>query len=499
MKLHFLILYLFILNTLCFGNSKYYLEPNESQVRVSAESISVQPNEDMGLVGIHYDWVIDQFYWGIGGYGAMTGDRGGYFTAGVSAGYRYPLCERFFLDANLFLGGGGGASAFPGSGFMVRERIGIGLKLGHSQWILGTSHQSVSGIDIGINYSLGYTYRFYGLDFADKKQGVSYQSPKFKSLSISSMLGVYQPEYKITRTGKKMANDVSLLGFQFREKINDSLNAILWLMGAGGTGHDGYGKILFGIEKHWQIASIKMAAQIAFGMSGGGDIDTGAGAIIQSGITFSHPISKAFTADYFIGFTDALDGPYEAWLHTLGISWHFETASPKKSHSHYHINQSDIDHSTYKIQVSNKTYFPRSNQLNKEGNPYEDAMQFIGFTLEKSISENWDILASTYWAWEGNIGAYAEGNFGARYRFLKLNQSNLFIQSEIGVAGGGGVSVGSGSIWFSSIGVTHPLTPKQDVSFQVGYVDGFEQTSFEGTLLQFSFTQHFNLITQKNH
>ena len=68
----------------------------------------------MGLVGVHYDLRLfkqaPSMYLGIGGYGAARGEEGGFFTTGVTLGWKPDLFDAIRLDTGVHLGAGGGSS-----------------------------------------------------------------------------------------------------------------------------------------------------------------------------------------------------------------------------------------------------------------------------------------------------------------------------------------------------------------------------------------------------
>ena len=108
-----------------------------TRVRVSFEDIPVSATEDMGTLGVHYDvkpFSDSDVYMGFGGYGALTGDRGGFFTGGVTLGYHHYIADDavdgLAIDAGLFAGGGGGAGAFPGGGLMLRSHLMLEQEIG---------------------------------------------------------------------------------------------------------------------------------------------------------------------------------------------------------------------------------------------------------------------------------------------------------------------------------------------------------------------------------
>ena len=86
------------------------------------------PNEaNMGFTGIHYNLMLNNWaYAGVGIYGAVTGERGGFFTLGVNAGIKKYLGERFYIDSGFHFGGGGGAGAPDGGGAFILPHMNLG-------------------------------------------------------------------------------------------------------------------------------------------------------------------------------------------------------------------------------------------------------------------------------------------------------------------------------------------------------------------------------------
>ena len=71
----------------------------------------------MGFSGIHYNLMLNEWaYAGVGIYGAISGERGGFFTLGINAGIKKYFSDKFYVDAGFHFGGGGGAAALDGGG-----------------------------------------------------------------------------------------------------------------------------------------------------------------------------------------------------------------------------------------------------------------------------------------------------------------------------------------------------------------------------------------------
>ena len=102
------------------------IEPQPSRLRFSFEQLPLPHLNDevMGLGGAFFDVLNNEHggYWGVGGYGAATGDRGGMFTVGLTAGWHHQY-QQLHSEVGLFVGAGGGASAFVGHGFFNAVKI----------------------------------------------------------------------------------------------------------------------------------------------------------------------------------------------------------------------------------------------------------------------------------------------------------------------------------------------------------------------------------------
>ena len=83
--------------------------------------------KNMGLTGIHYNLLLNDWaYVGAGIYGAVSGERGGFFTLGVNAGIKKYLGKDFYVDTGFHLGAGGGAAAPDGGGIFILPHFNLG-------------------------------------------------------------------------------------------------------------------------------------------------------------------------------------------------------------------------------------------------------------------------------------------------------------------------------------------------------------------------------------
>jgi len=96
-----------------------------AEVRLSVESVKVEDQVRMGMIGLHYlRPITPNWYGGISVYGATQGDRGGFFAWGLSSGYRW-RDGPWAAEAGLFVGGGGGSPGWVGGGLMLRPHLAV--------------------------------------------------------------------------------------------------------------------------------------------------------------------------------------------------------------------------------------------------------------------------------------------------------------------------------------------------------------------------------------
>jgi hypothetical protein len=137
-------------------------------LRMTTEVLSLPGKEKMGIVGgsLLTD-VADGVSLGIGSYGAVSGQRGGFITLGVAGQVRQRISPRWQAHAGLYVGAGGGngGQALAGGGLMLRGDVGLTYETdGYGNFGLGLSHVNFpSGVIRSTQPYLLYEYPFYSL------------------------------------------------------------------------------------------------------------------------------------------------------------------------------------------------------------------------------------------------------------------------------------------------------------------------------------------------
>ena len=447
------------------------------RVRLSFEDVPVSATENMGTLGVHYDtkpFNNSDVYVGMGGYGALTGDRGGFFTGGITLGYHRYLNDNTFgdglaVDAGLFAGGGGGASAFPGGGFMLRSHVMLEKELDNFALRLGVANThfpntSNSAYERDTHPSIGIVIPTYQFDRSYQNKtmlkSVSARSDRVIPVSLQ-----YRPDSDAKkRDGSSLMDNVTLIGFQYQDYINDSLYRTFETYGAGTGGVDGYAKVLagFGINTNLIDDAVALDAKLTLGMAGGGSIDTGGGLIIQPMVGLDIELAEGWSIKPMLGKTYAPDGDFSATTSELGLSW---TGG-----------KGEVGYS-----IQNKTYYPDASSRTKSGGLYAKQIELLGVSLNKQVNDVVRVSGSAYGAYKGEVGAYAEGLFGVD---AKLFNTPVRIGYEFGVGGGGGMDVGKGLIHQLSAGVEIPLTNDIDIILNTGIMQGIDGGTFGANVFQ---------------
>ncbi len=431
------------------------------RVRASFEDIPVSAAEDMGTLGVHYDvkpFSDSDVYVGIGGYGALTGDRGGFFTGGVTLGYhRYiadDVLDGLAIDAGLFAGGGGGASAFPGGGMMLRSHLMLEQEIGDVALRLGMvntqfPNTSNSAYERDTHPSIGIVIPTYQFNRPSKDYSTLNTSTKRVAKIVPVSLR-YRPDSDAKkRGGASLVDDISLIGFQYQDYINDSLYRTFETYGAGTGGVDGYAKVLAGLGINTELIDdvVDLDVKLSLGMAGGGGIDTGGGLIVQPMIGLDIKLADGWHIKPMLGKTYAPSGNFSATTSELGLSW---TGGKGKT----------------EYSIKNKTYQPDASARTKSGGVYADRIELLGFSLSKQVNDQVRVSGSAYGAYKGEVGAYAEGLFGVE------------------VKPGGGMDVGEGLIHQYTVGTRVALSNTVDLSIDVGRMQGMDGGTFSANVFQ---------------
>ena len=483
---------------LCFTVSIIAVEQDiaikKHAMQLSFETIPVTSVEDMGMVGVHVR--LDQEKWsrvylGVGGYGALIGDRGGFFTAGITPGIQIPLYKQVKANIGVFLGGGGGASAFPGDGAMIRAHAYLGNDFQYLSTWVGVSSQRISNVKLGESLVWSLSIPFYTAIPIKQKQDIvkNIAALRSRKLTVSPSIASYRPNQSATgRDNQPLADQIALLGMDIETSLYKNIKGLFTLYAANGDRADGYGKIMTGLGYRFLlIPKLSLYPYAQYGMSGGGNIHTGGGLIWQVGLRAVYDMSNSVKSHAFINHIESHTGTFKALFLGAGLNYSFNTLEPVVTDSktildHVKVNLEKVKQKQFYWFLGNKTVFPESSLRDKNSEAYETQIDSVALGLEFPIKDGFRFITTTYWAYTGDVGAYAEGCFGYVIQKKLLKKVSLYQQTEMGAAGGGGINVNQGTIYQSMLGLGYHLNDTQTIKIQLGWQGSFSQDSFQGVM-----------------
>jgi hypothetical protein len=150
----------------------------QSAVKIGYENVNLPNDQFMGIIGTTYMIEVGHgFYFGPAVYGAVTGEQGGFFTAGGEVAWHYPLFSKLELQTGIYAGGGGGGGGTTlwGGGLMLRPHADLLWDFGKFKAGITASHVSfpnggnVSSNQIGFTIAIDSDFSYHTSDYAGKR------------------------------------------------------------------------------------------------------------------------------------------------------------------------------------------------------------------------------------------------------------------------------------------------------------------------------------------
>lgn len=446
-------------------NPSQAIKPTDGFYRFTYEVLQLPQNENMGLLGVNYLILVnDNAYAGIGIYSAMTGERGGFFTGGLEAGMQFRLFSQTTIDGGIFVGGGGGGGAPQGGGLMLRPHAGLLHDLAPYRIGINASRVFFPNGDIDstqVSLSLEKTFTvLVGQSWIDPTTSSNEQfnvtrfglAKKIFGITLSS----YFPE-KGTRdtSGQVQDKRMDLIGIGLNQFLDPSRFLSFEVAGAAGGEIDGYAQVLLGAGYFYKIGRHKaIYGSLSLGSAGGGEVDTGGGAVVRLAIGYEHKLDQKWSVAANGNYLHAADGDLSAPGISLTGNYHFNSLSASPSTN---IDLLTLSPKTrhWAIRVESQRYFPIGNNWRKTGGSTDTEIDSFGLAIETNLSPRIFVSGQTQGAYRGDAGGYATGlvGMGVRSADIFSYPINARAQLMIGAAGGGGLDVGGGLLTQTIIGL----------------------------------------------
>jgi hypothetical protein len=485
---------------LLIANQAIMPKQYHANYKISYEKLDITKDEEMGLVGLSMLFDLDKYWYaGVSLYGAVDGERGGFFTVGADAGLTLDMTEDIALRSGLFIGAGGGGAAPQGGGLMLRPYIeanyhtqayAIGIGISHINFPNGEIESTQAYLNLSFPTTGSY---LNGHHFEDNisitPNGDTWEADE---VELSFLAEHYLPsDSSLNTDGKTKTKAYSLAGIRFDKQLGEYGYSFFQAAGAGGGDSDGYMEVFGGVGYRYRLGALPLyvGLEAALGASGGGKVDTGGGLVYKAAATLKAELSEHITLGASAGMIDAIDGTFSATTYSATIGYQTilaDTVPATGSHA--------IEASPWSIRALQKSYLDEENLFK---NPTkENRVDLLGFALDYAINEHFYITGQTFWAYKGDAGGYAEGIFGLGYHSGSYHGLSLYGEALAGVGGGGGISIGGGLFGSIGGGLSYELGNDTEAFVGAAYERSKDGT-FSTTVGSFGLRYSFSLLEKR--
>ncbi len=461
------------------------------------------PNEkNMGFTGIHYNLMLNDWaYAGAGIYGAVTGNRGGFFTLGVNAGIKKYLGKDFYVDSGFHLGAGGGASAPDGGGVFILPHFNLGYDFKNFSINSGWSYVNffdggeIKGNQfmVGLEIPLDYTYA----DYNQSENEYNFETLKDSDWNINSKrtsLLFHQNNLKVRGNQdniniKNLGNaTIRLVGFELANYFTENWFAFLKVDGAFDGIKAGFMDVFLGGGYLLPIYKSKtnILAKFALGAAGGGGVESSGGFLVYPELSLEQRIFEDFFLTLNGGLVFSPDRVFNTTAYGFGLKYYVERSGI--------ISDKSFTSGKFKgleVVVKHDVYLDAQRDKDISDQDLHQIALQINFDLTKNIF----VAGQTAFASFGNAGAYAEGivGLGARTNPILNDKFTVFAQVLAGAAGGGDISTGEGLIFKPAAGFNYKLNKNLSFRTSGGYVKA-KGGDLSSMLFNFGIKYHLSFL-----
>ncbi|MGB7243724.1 MAG: hypothetical protein WBC93_16775 [Sulfitobacter sp.] len=470
------------------------------ELSTTYERWTLPGNEKMGMANVRLsEFSGEYFNYGIESYTAVAGERGGFITIGAHAGLRFPVSQRLSLDSGLSVGAGGGRGGYflSGGGLMLRGHAGLKYAAPIGQLGLGVSYVSfpengdIDSAQAYISYSLPFSVAGRpGLNFGTAAQAGNAiprrKDSKTHQFSLVTRSVMANRQVLKDASATVFQEDFKMLGVRWRTHLTDTWIAQFETVGGGGGNSAGYMHLLAGLGARQSITrNLSVYETLSIGGGGGGGVPTGGGFLVDAAIGVQYLFPNSAFIDVSASKFLAPSTAFSNTTLNLNFGYQLGTARPADTGSVDRRLAYPVRIRT--VQQNYKGTHP--NWRNRPAQPVDN----LGFQIDYFMSPNMFLTGQAIGAWGGDAGAYMTGLVGAGVH--KDLIGNLFVEAEglVGVAGGGGLTVGSGAVGQVNLGLGYQFTPRLSAMVSTGKIKSFDG-DFEADVLGVSLNYDFTLF-----
>lgn len=489
----------------CTPSSFAQPELEDFEIHSMYETWRLPANETMGVIGLGVSKSFgDYARLGIDFFDAVEGRRGGFITLGMSAAVEYPVSDRWFVEAGLFLGAGSGNGGYElaGGGLMVRESVGLKYAMTNQDAAsLGWSHVGfpeggkIQSNQVYFSYQRAFQALFQegkpifaSSDTRDAVWGdyeAGHQQPGF------IVRDVHVPVSTKRLDGMPQRN-LQQVGIEWKSYLGSHTFVRAETVGAMGGGSAGYMHLMAGLGTEYALSE-HMTAEVSLnlGGGGGGGVDTGGGLLAEATMGVRREIFDAWFLKAAVGRVTAPTGQFSGTVYSMGLGRDFGISSRR------HHDPADLyrlDYHPIRIRATQQTYFGRDSDWRTLP---DKNISNLGVQVDYFINPNVFFTGQGLAAYTGDAGAYMTGLVGIGYQWVLTDRFFAEGEALVGAGGGGGLNVGSGLVNQLNLGIGYRLSDSVSLMGTIGEMRAVNGP-FRATVAGVSLAYHFNLLSLQN-
>jgi len=296
-----------------------------------------------------------------------------------------------------------------------------------------------------------------GLDFLPASTGTAapaaaFGAPQLRNVALRAGQTVARGT---TRSGTPQP-DISLVGAEAGFALGRRSELFIAADG-GARGAEGYMQVLAGLRQRFDVARGSVFAEAALGFGGGGNVDTGAGALATLGLGAAIPLGKSFGLEFLLGSSVAPDGAFGGTSGTLRLVRRFGAAT----------GLAEPAPQRWAITSGLSMHLPNA-AFRKPGSVATEAPVMQKSSIDYYLTDALYLTGTAETAMGGNVAGFAIGPLGAGYRVALDPRWALSLEGHLGAAGGGGVNTVGGAIGGLSAELDFALGESSSLSLGIG-------------------------------
>jgi hypothetical protein len=424
-------------------------ESLDARTRFGGEFIHLPGGERLGLVGITELVSIGKEWWaGPGVYSAMTGRRGGLFVPGAEVAWSHPLEDWLGIDVGLFAGGGGGGNAPVGGGLMLRPHVDLvwhptpGFYTGPTWSVVRFPDGGrIDSHQFGWMFDFASSFDVRHVDGFDGNKGTDGRADGLGFDRIDATFTVAKPHGTLhVSSGTPLTQTIGLVGM--RAEHNVDRGGPLWFgleaAGAASGGVAGYAEVLGAAGLRWPVLGdrFSLGGSVALGAGGGGDIDTGGGAIGKADLDATLRVTDSLGLSVQGGVERSRNGAFEARTASVALTWWLDAPSSRTD-----LLQPEPAQAT---RMEYAAGLERYDAVRKTGGSRPLGAGML--QVNRFVTPHVYVTGQAHSAVAGGAGAYSVGLFGVGTQWPVLPSVRIGAEALAGAAGGGGVQTHGGAI-----------------------------------------------------